>query len=129
MPFSGAECRFIRSSFGIGEGPFRHYTFVSPVEDEGTANDAEFTDPEMPDLEPASNELVSATPSSSHDATLDVLGIQVPVSRSISVSPSVSTASTKSNVERLRDAKTMLDEGLISHIEYDSLKSKVLGSM
>ena len=113
----------------VGEGPFRHYTFVSPVEDEGTANDAEFTDPEMPDLEPASNELVSETPSSSNDATLDVLGIQVPVSRSISVSTSVSTASTKSNVERLRDAKKMLDEGLISQTEYDSLKSKVLGSM
>jgi len=114
----------------IGEGPFRHYTFVSPVEvedEDEPFNDAESTtstDPEMPGLE-SDSDAASTTPS----VSLDVIDLPVPVPQTASVSSNVSITSTKSSVERLRDAKTMLDEGLISQTEYDSLKSKVLGSM
>jgi len=107
----------------IGEGPFRHYTFVSPVNEE-SVDDVESTtstDGEMPELE-----------SDNHDAPPFenvVTEVLQPVPPPSSVSTSVNTNSTKSSVERLRDAKIMQDEGLITQTEYDCLKSKVLGSM
>jgi hypothetical protein len=83
----------------VGEGPFHHYTFTLPEDED--------TDPDMPALEDVVQEDMSVT----------------------DIGSSVSVSSQKSNVERLRDAKTMLDEGLITQVEYDSMKSKVLNSM
>lgn len=99
------------------EGPFAHYVLVHPDGD----SDGD-TDYDMPELVPDDGTVGA----SAHSTGLSISTTVEPPTPTPSVT---STASTKSNVERLREAKSMLDEGLISQHDFDGIKSKVMGDM
>ena len=115
------------------EGPFANYTFIHPDNEasvgeasdgeasDGESTDGESTDADMPPLmtEEEAKEWEQAE-------LLDQMsGHNVP-----NPTPSAtSNLSTKSNVERLREAKNMLEERLITQTEFDDIKSKVLTDM
>jgi len=102
------------------EGPFAHYVFVHP--DGDSDGDTDYDMPELVSDDGAGH----GGGASAHSTGPSITTTVEPPTPTPSVT---STASTKSNVERLREAKSMLDEGLISQHDFDGIKSKVMGDM
>ena len=87
----------------VGEGAFSHYTFIDPVDNDEV-------------VEPAV------------DACPEVEEVKATVVDSDS-NGGVQAANKKDCMAELREAKSMLDEGLIDANEFKILKGKILGSM